>query len=65
MVVKAKPIDHSMYPNTLNRTPTTKALTIPPINPSTVLFGLISGHNFRFPIALPMKYAPESVPNDK
>jgi hypothetical protein len=34
---------------------TITALIIPPINPSIVLFGLISGQSFLFPIALPVK----------
>ncbi|CKG12513.1 Uncharacterised protein [Streptococcus pneumoniae] len=34
---------------------------MPPNEPSIVLFGLISGHNFLFPNAFPTKYAPESV----
>ena len=34
---------------------------MPPNEPSIVLFGLISGHNFLLPNAFPTKYAPESV----
>ena len=43
------------------RIATTTADKIPPIEPSTVLFGETSGINFRFPIDLPTKYAPISV----
>ncbi|MCY1182602.1 hypothetical protein D9M73_231700 [compost metagenome] len=43
--------------------PTAKitAMTIPPIKPSIVFLGEISGHNLFFPNFLPTKYAPESV----
>ena len=41
------------------------AQTIPPTKPSTVLFGDISGHSFRFPIFLPVNVSARiRHPND-
>ena len=40
---------------------TIKLLNNPPIKPSIVLFGLITGHNLCFPNNFPKIYAPVSV----